>query len=148
MMVLLVAIAFIDLEHRIIPDRLSIPGLVLALVTSFFDPTLGFVSSFSGALLGFSFFWAMAWIYEKQTGQSGMGGGDIKLMAMLGAYVGPVGVLYTVFISSVFGSVAGIFWSIHLKNKNLMKTSIPYGPFLVVGALAYCLVSGLIRVDL
>ncbi|MBL7715010.1 MAG: prepilin peptidase [Bdellovibrionales bacterium] len=139
-MVLLISIAFIDLEHRIIPDRLSLPGLAWGLLTSPLNDQPGWMQSLIGAALGFGIFYALAWFYQWRTGRSGLGGGDIKFLAMLGAYVGPMGVLQTILISSVLGSVVGIFvgWvsTRGVKNGSLMKTSIPYGPFLAVGALA------------
>ncbi len=137
--VLLVAITFIDLEHRIIPDSLSLGGLVLGLVTSWFVEDLGTLNALYGAGLGFLVFYGLAWIYEKMTGKMGLGGGDIKLLAMLGSFLGPLGVVQILFISSVTGSLVGICLGIIQKEKNIMKTSIPYGPFLVIGALFYYL---------
>lgn len=147
-MVLLVAIAFIDLEHRIIPDVLSLPGLAWGLLSSPLNEQPGWTLSIAGAALGFGIFYALAWFYQWRTGRSGLGGGDIKFLAMLGAYVGPLGVLQTILISSVFGSLVGIAlgWASTRggKSGNLMKTSIPYGPFLAVGALAAYLLSEII----
>jgi len=145
--VALVSITFIDLEHRIIPDVLSLGGLVLGLATCWFGPTSlypGWILSFIGALLGFSLFYCLAWGYYRMTGRSGLGGGDIKLLAMLGAFLGPSGVLATIFISSIFGSVVGISWALVQGKKNVMRMSIPYGPFLVVGALYYYLLGDLL----
>lgn len=135
----LVAIAFIDLKHRIIPDEFSIGGTVLGLITAYFVPGLGLVTALIGAAIGFGIFYLFAWGYEKLTGRVGLGGGDIKLMAAFGAFLGPVGVFYTLFLSSIFGSVIGITWAIIQGQKNIMKSAIPYGPFLVLGALMYYL---------
>ena len=140
---ILIAITFIDLEHRIIPDVLSLGGLVLGLATSHWVPDLGLVSSLSGAALGFGLFYGVAWLYQWRTGKSGMGGGDVKLLAMLGAFLGPMGVLVTVLVSSVVGSVIGISWAFMSKQPNVMKVSIPYGPFLVIGGLYYYLIGNL-----
>jgi len=67
----------------------------------------------------------------------GLGGGDIKLLAMIGAFLGLPGVFATVLISSVTGSILGIGWALVKKQENVMKVAIPYGPFLVFGALYY-----------
>ena len=69
------------------------------------------------------------------SGRSGLGGGDIKLLAGLGAFVGPMGVMNTVVVSSILGSVVGIVVGLRHREKHLMQTAIPYGPFLVVGGL-------------
>jgi len=134
---ILIAVTFIDLEHRIIPDVLSLGGLVLGLVTCWWVPDLGWVSSFGGAALGFCIFYSIAGLYERMSGRSGLGGGDIKLLAMLGAFLGPRGVFATILISSVFGSIVGIGWATIVGQKKVMKTAIPFGPFLVLGALYY-----------
>jgi len=152
---LLVCITFIDLEHRLIPDLLSLGGLVLGLVTSFFTPGFGIVSALIGAGVGFTFFYLVAWFYVWRTGQSGLGGGDIKLLAMLGSFIGVFGVLTTILISSILGSVMGLVWAWSQKSKStvnpvtgesesLMKVSIPYGPFLVIGALYYYLLGDIL----
>jgi leader peptidase (prepilin peptidase)/N-methyltransferase len=136
---LVVAITFIDLEHRIIPDRLSLPGLALGLLTAWLDPTLGPLNALIGAGLGFGVFFGMAWLYARATGRMGLGGGDVKYLAMIGAFVGPFGVFYTILVSSVLGSVVGIAFALASGRKRLMRVSLPYGPFLSVGALGWYL---------
>ncbi|MBC7691109.1 MAG: prepilin peptidase [Methylotenera sp.] len=136
---LLIAITFIDLEHRIIPDELSLGGLCLGLLTAHWVPGLGLIQSMAGAAIGFGVFYGIAWFYQWRTGSSGLGGGDIKLLAMLGAFLGPFGVLATILISSLAGSVIGIAWAMITRQKSVMKVSIPYGPFLVIGGLYYYL---------
>jgi leader peptidase (prepilin peptidase)/N-methyltransferase len=86
LMVLFVAITFIDLEHRIIPDALSLGGLLLGLVTSFWEPRHGWMPAATGAALGFTVFYGFAWLYHRITKRHGLGGGDIKLLAMIVAY--------------------------------------------------------------
>lgn len=133
----LVAVTFIDLEHRIIPDEISLGGLVLGLLTCYWVPGLGLINGFVGAAFGFSVFYLFAWIYFKMSGKSGLGGGDIKLLAMIGAFLGPSGVFSTILMSSVLGSVMGILYALTRKQRNVLKVAIPYGPFLVLGALYY-----------
>ncbi len=141
---LLLAVTFIDLEHRIIPDSLSLGGLALGLVTCWFVPDLGWAQGFAGAAIGFGLFYLLAWGYRSFAGRSGLGGGDIKLLAMLGAFLGPAGVFATIMISSILGSIVGIAWGLVARRassegqeSNLMGLAIPYGPFLVIGGLYY-----------
>src|SRR6185437_6461175 len=141
---LLIAITFIDLEHRIIPDSLSLSGLLIGLATSWLTPGLGIFDSIIGAGFGFCAFYGLAWAYLRFTGRSGLGGGDIKLIAMIGAFLGSGGVFATIFISSIFGSLVGIAWAIARGRKEVMKLAIPYGPFLVVGALYYYLLGDIL----
>lgn len=141
---ILVAVTFIDLDHRIIPDVLSLGGLVLGLLTCWWVPGLGWFSSFTGAALGFGVFYALAWAYEKKAGRSGLGGGDIKLLAMVGAFLGPEGAFATIFISSVLGSLFGISYALLNRKADMMKLSIPYGPFIVVGAIYFHLLGDIL----
>lgn len=137
---ILVAITFIDLETRLIPDPLSLGGLALGLATAYFTPGLGLALSMGGAALGFLLFYGVAWYYQWRTGRSGMGGGDIKFLAMLGAFLGPAGVLTTIFVSSVLGTILGLSYAWVMRRRSggdesLMKVALPFGPFLVLGAL-------------
>lgn len=136
---MLVAITFIDLEHRIIPDELSLGGLVLGLLTAYWVPGLGLLSSLLGAVVGYGFFWLLSWGYFKAKGKMGLGGGDVKLLAMLGAFLGPSAVFHIILISSLLGSVIGISYAGILKSRgqsdSLMGVAIPFGPFLVLAAL-------------
>jgi leader peptidase (prepilin peptidase)/N-methyltransferase len=164
---ILVAVTFIDLEHRIIPDELSLGGLALGLLSSVllwvFAPQLaagsgmvGWLSSLEGAALGFSLFFGLSWLYLRFTGRAGLGGGDVKLLAMIGAFLGPGGIFATILISSISGSVIGLAWAWWSRKRDisstaddglsegLMTTAIPYGPFLVIGALYYYLLGDIL----
>lgn len=135
----LVAITFIDLEHRIIPDELSLGGVALGLMTSYWVPGLGLVWSIAGAVIGYASFGLLSWAYFKAKGKVGLGGGDVKLLAMLGAFLGPMAVFHIILISSLLGSVIGLGYGGYLKTRghsdSLMGVAIPFGPFLVVAAL-------------
>jgi leader peptidase (prepilin peptidase)/N-methyltransferase len=132
----LVVITFIDLDFQIIPDRITIPGIPMGLIAGSFlmpDPfirysLLGFKASLIGLLTGGGFFYAIAVL-----SRGGMGGGDIKMMAMVGALMGWKSVLMTTFLGSLTGAVFGISLMI-FKGKG-RKTKIPFGPFLALGAL-------------
>ncbi|MEK6706094.1 MAG: prepilin peptidase [Bdellovibrionota bacterium] len=140
----LIAITFIDFEHRIIPDIFSIGGVILGLLTAFFVPELGLFKAVLGAGLGFCVFYGLAMAYQVFSGRAGLGGGDIKLLAMLGAFLGPSGVFTTILIGSVLGSIAGIAWAMVTRKKDVMKVSIPFGPFLVTGGIFHYLLGGFI----
>ncbi len=131
----LLIITFIDLDHKIIPDIISLPGIPIGLVASFALPTITFKASALGLLIGGGSLWFVAWAYNLIAHRDGMGGGDIKLLAMMGTIIGWKGVIFTIFTSSVVGSCVGITMML-IKGKN-MKFAIPFGPFLSIGAIAY-----------
>ncbi|HVO92891.1 MAG TPA: A24 family peptidase [Terriglobales bacterium] len=142
----LIVISFIDLDVRIVPDVISLPGIVVGLgcsVAAYFVMSQGHesallpspVSSFIGILAGGGFLLATAWIYEKVTGVEGMGGGDIKLLAMIGAFLGWPSVPVTLFIASVLGSVIGLIcMAITGAGRRL---ALPFAPFLCSGAIVH-----------
>ncbi len=131
----LLAILFIDLHHQIIPDSISLPGILVGLGGSFFSSQLTWQEAILGALAGGGFLYAIAFGYLLLRKQEGMGGGDIKLLAMIGAFLGWKSLLYIIFASSVAGSLIGI--TILLIRKQDRQTRIPFGPFLAVAALSY-----------
>lgn len=131
----LVVVTFIDLEHQIIPDEISLPGIVIGFACSFFIPRLGWLNSLLGILAGGGSLYLVAWCYERFTGKEGMGGGDIKLLAMLGAFFGWKAIPFIIFVSSLTGS--GIGLTIMFIKKQDGKIAIPFGPFLVIGALVH-----------
>jgi len=133
----LVVITFIDLDHQIIPDVISLPGILVGFLCSFFIPWVSWTDSLFGILLGGGSLFAIAAGYELLTKKEGMGGGDIKLLAMLGAFLGWKAVLPIVFISSLMGSVVGI--PLMMIKKADGRLAIPFGPFLVSGAFVYLL---------
>jgi leader peptidase (prepilin peptidase)/N-methyltransferase len=131
----LVVITFIDLEHQIIPDVISLSGIVVGFACSFFLPWLGWFDSLTGILLGGGSLLLVAYGYQLLTGKEGMGGGDIKLLAMLGAFLGWRSVPFIIFAASLAGSVIGV--SVMLAKGKDSKLAIPFGPFLAFGAVLY-----------
>lgn len=131
----LIVVSFIDLDHRIIPDVVSLPGIVTGFCLSALLPTIGWKASAMGILIGGGSLYAVGFVYALLRGVEGMGGGDIKLLAMIGAFIGWQGVLFTIFIASFSGTLAGA-GSILLGGGG-MKAKIPFGPFLSFGALLY-----------
>jgi len=140
----LIVISFIDLDIRIVPDVISLPGIVLGLALS----VVGYfvisgesniipspLSSLLGILAGGGFLLATAWIYEKITGVEGMGGGDIKLLAMIGAFLGWPSIPLTLFFASLVGSVVGV--ACMLATGAGRRLALPFAPFLCSGALLF-----------
>jgi leader peptidase (prepilin peptidase)/N-methyltransferase len=130
----LIIVTFIDLDHRIIPDVISLPGIVVGFVLSLRGEP-GPVSSAIGILAGGGLLLAVAWGYHAWTGRDGMGGGDIKLLGMIGAFLGWKSVPFTMLLSSLTGSVVGI--ALMLWTGSDTKYAIPFGPFLALGAVAF-----------
>jgi leader peptidase (prepilin peptidase)/N-methyltransferase len=140
----LVVISFIDLDVRIVPDVISLPGIVLGLLLSIvgyfaIGNASGIVpspmSSAIGILAGGGFLLATAWIYEKITGVEGMGGGDIKLLAMIGAFLGWPSIPVTLFFASLVGSVVGL--TCMLLTGAGRRLALPFAPFLCSGAVLF-----------
>jgi leader peptidase (prepilin peptidase)/N-methyltransferase len=129
----LIVITFIDLAHQIIPDVISLPGIPLFFICSFFVPWVSPAQSFWGILTGGGILYAFAAGYKLLAKKEGMGGGDIKLLAMIGAFLGWQGALVALVLAACAGSIIGIIMIIY-KGKNL-KYAIPFGPFLALGAL-------------
>jgi leader peptidase (prepilin peptidase)/N-methyltransferase len=136
----LLALSAIDLEHRLLPDVITYPGIVLGLVLALFLPHLAFLEAVLGALLGGGFFFLTGWLYEKITGKRGMGGGDVKLLAMIGAFLGVNSLPYIIFLSAALGTLAGIGLTLAgggWRGGAWRTTRIPFGPFLAAAALLY-----------
>lgn len=131
----LVVITFIDLDHQIIPDEISLPGIGLGFLASFFLPQPGWFSSLLGIVVGWGSLALVFYGYLWLTGREGMGGGDAKLLAMLGAFLGVAAVPFIIFTSSLVGTVAGLsMMTLQRKGRHL---AIPFGPYLALGALLY-----------
>ncbi len=131
----LVTIIWIDLHHQIIPDVISLPGIILGFCFSFVSTFLTWQDSLIGLLAGGGIFYAISYSYYLLRRQEGLGGGDIKLLAMLGAFLGWQSLLFIIFASSVTGTVAGLFAMRSQKKGG--ATRIPFGPFLALSGLFY-----------
>lgn len=131
----LVVITFIDIEHQIIPDEISLSGIAVGFLLSFFLKGHTWLNSLLGILLGGGSLLLVAYSYQRLTGKEGMGGGDIKLLAMMGAFLGWKSVPFIIFTSSLAGSLIGV--SIMLFQKKDSKLAIPFGPYLAFGAVLY-----------
>jgi leader peptidase (prepilin peptidase)/N-methyltransferase len=129
----LIAITVIDFHEQIIPDVISLPGIVLGGVASLLLPQVTFVDSLLGILLGGGSLFLVAAGYQWLFKREGMGGGDVKLLAMIGAFLGWKAVILTILLSSLIGSLTGIAF-MAVKGKDF-KYAIPFGPFLSMGAV-------------
>jgi leader peptidase (prepilin peptidase)/N-methyltransferase len=131
----LLTLSFIDLEHKILPDVLTLPGIVVGFAVSFLPWGLDWMDSLIGLLAGGGSLYLVAWGYERITGREGMGGGDIKLLAMIGAWLGWQSLPLVVLMSSLCGAIIGGF--VIIVGRKGARAQIPFGPFLSMGALAY-----------
>jgi leader peptidase (prepilin peptidase)/N-methyltransferase len=131
----LLVITFIDIDHRIIPDVISLPGILIGFACSFLLPQLTWFNSLLGILVGGGVLYIVIYGYYLVTGVVGMGLGDVKLLAMIGAFIGWRGVLFTIMASSFIGTIVGIAEMI--RTRQGLKLAIPFGPFLAMGAVLY-----------
>jgi len=129
----LIVITVIDLYHQIIPDVISLPGIGVGLLASLLIPQITFFNSLIGILFGGGSLFLVATVYQWLFKREGMGGGDVKLLAMIGAFLGWKAVILTILLSSLIGSITGILIMV-LKGKN-SKYAIPFGPFLSLAAV-------------
>lgn len=129
----MIALFAIDLEHQLLPDAVTLPGIVAGLVASVFLPP-GIRDALLGTLVGGGVLWAIGEAYYRYSGQEGMGGGDVKMLAMIGAFLGWQLVIVTLVLSSVAGSVIGL--AIIAIKRGGMKYALPFGTFLAIAAVA------------
>lgn len=131
----LLVIIFIDIAHQVIPDKISIPGIIIGFAGSFFNTQVTWQQSGLGILLGGGLLFAIAEGYYLLTKRSGMGGGDVKLLAMIGAFLGWQSLLFVIFTSSLSGSLVGIIAMFRQQKGG--QTRIPFGPFLALAAMLF-----------
>ncbi|ALQ06989.1 A24 family peptidase [Pseudoalteromonas fuliginea] len=126
----LVALTFIDIDHMLLPDQLTLPLVWLALIASIMGYTVAPSDAIMGAVFGYLSLWSVFWLFKLLTGKEGMGYGDFKLLAVFGALLGWQSLLSIILLSSVVGAVIGIvLLSIQGKDK---ATPIPFGPYLAI----------------
>ncbi|GAA4853453.1 A24 family peptidase [Luteimonas vadosa] len=126
----LVALAGIDLRTQLLPDSLTLPLMWLGLIAAIENLYIGPKAALLGAIAGYVSLWSVWWVFKQLTGKEGMGHGDFKLLAALGAWCGLNGILPTILLSSVVGAILG---SILLARQgNDRATPIPFGPYLAI----------------
>jgi leader peptidase (prepilin peptidase)/N-methyltransferase len=152
----LLLITFIDFDHFFIPDEVSLPGVLVGLACATLPNGIGLADAAIGAAAGGGVLWLVAWSYEQTTGTEGMGLGDVKLLAMIGAFLGWQALPAIMIIASVGGSFAGlaVLAGAHGRRqiarvrrtlgwravgpfvrRAARRTAIPFGPFLALGAV-------------
>lgn len=140
----LIVISFIDYDYFIIPNVISYPGFILGIIVAGVNQWTGIfkapvsanlMDAFWGVLAGAGFLLLVSEVYMRLRKKEGLGMGDVKLLAMTGAFFGPEGSLYTIFIGSFLGSVLGILLVLCVGRK--MSQALPFGPYLALGTIAY-----------
>ena len=126
----LIALSGIDLRTQLLPDSLTLPLMWLGLVASLDNLYMPAKPALLGAVAGYISLWSVVWVFKQITGKQGMGHGDFKLLAALGAWVGLAGVLPIIVLSSLVGAVVGSIW-LAAKGRD-RATPIPFGPYLAM----------------
>jgi len=129
----LIIITFIDLKEQIIPDIISLPGIVIGLILSFIVPYISFINSVLGVLVGGGIILIIALVGSKIFKKEAMGGGDVKLAAMIGAFLGWRYTIISLFFGFFLGALAGIF--LVLSKVKSREDMIPFGPFIALGSI-------------
>src|SRR5690606_14708800 len=126
----LIALSGIDLRTQLLPDSLTLPLMWLGLIAAIENLYMGPKEALLGAIAGYVSLWSVWGVFKQLTGKEGMGHGDFKLLAALGAWCGLAGVLPIILLSSLVGAVIGIIW-LKIKGQD-RATPIPFGPYLAI----------------
>ncbi|MCK0164322.1 A24 family peptidase [Marinobacter sp. S6332] len=129
----LVALTVIDFDTQLLPDSITLPLMWLGLILSYFGFLGEFTSAFWGAVIGYLSLWSVYWLFKLATGKEGMGHGDFKLLAALGAWLGWELLPAIILLSSLVGAVVGI--SLMIFKKHGREVPIPFGPYLAAAGL-------------
>ncbi len=138
-----IALSLIDLDHRILPDVITLPGTAVGIILGSLSPTLGLIGSLLGVVVGAGGIFLIAKTYEIVRNREGLGFGDVKYLGFIGAVVGWQGVIWVIAIASIVGAVVGLA-VITVKKKSL-TFALPFGPFLALGAFLIALWGNEIR---
>lgn len=133
LVVILIVLFGIDLHHQILPNTITLPGIAIGFLFSLVAPP-GWVDSLLGILLGGGVLYAIAWTYYAVRHEEGLGMGDVKMLAMIGAFLGWKAVLVTLILSSFAGALVGV--GIIAFSRGSMRLALPFGTFLSLGAVA------------
>lgn len=129
-----IALLVIDADFRILPDRITLTGIVVGIVLSFFSKMRTPLSAIGGAALGAGGLYLLAFLWEKLRKVEAMGMGDVKMLGMIGALLGAWGVVVTVLLASLTGSLVGLV--LVVAKRGSLQTALPFGVFLALGAIA------------
>jgi leader peptidase (prepilin peptidase)/N-methyltransferase len=130
---LMVVLALIDVDHRILPNVITIPGALVGLALAFVDPRVEWVDALLGGFVGGGLLYFVAWAYLRLRGREGMGMGDIKMMLTVGSFVGWQGALMTILIGSLLGSVIGV--ALIAISRKGWEYALPFGTFLAAAGI-------------
>ena len=138
----MIALTFIDLDFKIIPDEINFSGLFMGFIYAGYKAySVGdlqpLIQALIGALVGAGFLYALALFYLKVRNIEALGFGDVKLLAFIGSYVGWFGALFTIFFGSLLGLLGSFFFMKMYKTEDLFKLEIPFGPFLAIAGIIY-----------
>jgi leader peptidase (prepilin peptidase)/N-methyltransferase len=134
---ILIVLFAIDLEHHLLPNVITLPGIVIGLAFSTLLPP-GFTEALIGAIAGGGILWLIGEAYYRYAGEEGMGGGDVKMLAMIGAFLGWKLAILTLVLSSFVGALVGLL--VIASRRHGLKYALPYGTFLSLAALTASLV--------
>ena len=129
----LIALTVIDFDTQLLPDSMTLPLMWLGLILNYFGVLTDFSSAFWGAVAGYLSLWSVYWLFKLVTGKEGMGHGDFKLLAALGAWLGWELLPAVILLSSLVGAVVGI--SLMVFRKHGREVPIPFGPYLAAAGL-------------
>jgi leader peptidase (prepilin peptidase)/N-methyltransferase len=130
---LLLALAAIDLDHFLLPDKLTLPGIAIGIAAQALVPSGSLVVALRGALIGAGLLLAIAGAWELLRGAEGMGLGDVKMLAMIGAFLGAGGVIVTLVFATFAGSIVGL--ALVARRGGDLQSQLPFGVFLAAGGL-------------
>lgn len=126
----LLALSLIDARHQLLPDVLVLPMLWLGLIVNAFDLYVPLASALWGAVIGYLSLWTVYWLFKLATGKEGMGYGDFKLMALIGAWGGWQVLPLTLLLSSLVGALVGL--CLLRLRRHALGTAMPFGPYLAI----------------
>jgi len=126
----LIALTMIDVDHQLLPDDITLPLLWLGLLLNVFDTYVPLADAVLGAMAGYGVLWSVYWLFKLITGKEGMGYGDFKLLAALGAWMGWQALPLIILFSSVVGALLGI--AMIMKSGRSKDTPMPFGPYLAI----------------
>lgn len=129
----LLALSFIDFDTQLLPDTITLPFLWAGVTFNMFTESVPLDESVLGVIVGYLSLWCIYWLFKLLTGKEGMGYGDFKLLGMIGAFLGWKYVFSVVFLSSILGTIVGIYML--LKKREVNSIQIPFGPYLSIGAI-------------
>jgi len=128
----LMIIAFIDLNQQIVPDVISLPGIIIGFILSFFVPYISFINSALGVVIGGGIILVIGLAGSVIFKKEAMGGGDVKLAAMIGAFLGWRYIIISLFLGFFLGALVGII--LILSKIKSREDTVPFGPFIVLGS--------------